>query len=29
MALRALGPQKMLARYDWLYDAHKANGHEG
>ncbi len=22
MALRALGPQKMLARYDWLYDAH-------
>jgi len=29
MALRALGPQKMLARYDWLYDAHRANGHEG
>jgi salicylate hydroxylase len=29
MALRALGPQKMLARYDWLYDAHKARGHEG
>ncbi|MGB6324789.1 MAG: FAD-dependent monooxygenase [Methylocella sp.] len=29
MALRALGPQKMLARYDWLYDAHKAGGHEG
>jgi len=29
MALRALGPQKMLARYDWLYDAHKASGHEG
>ncbi|MDQ6702620.1 MAG: FAD-dependent monooxygenase, partial [Pseudomonadota bacterium] len=28
MALRALG-QKMLARYDWLYDAHHANGHEG
>ncbi|MDQ6701899.1 MAG: hypothetical protein M3Z96_01725 [Pseudomonadota bacterium] len=26
MALRALG-QKMLARYDWLYDAHNANGH--
>ena len=25
-ALRALGPEKMLARYDWLYDAHKANG---
>jgi salicylate hydroxylase len=29
IALRALGPQKMLARYDWLYDPHKANGHEG
>jgi salicylate hydroxylase len=29
MALRALGPQKMLARYNWLYDAHKANGDEG
>ncbi len=29
MAMRALGPQKMLARYDWLYDAHHANGHEG
>ncbi len=29
MALRALGPQKMLARYDWLYDAHHAKGHEG
>jgi salicylate hydroxylase len=29
MGLRALGPQKMLARYDWLYDAHKASGHEG
>ncbi|MGA7384574.1 MAG: FAD-dependent monooxygenase [Methylocella sp.] len=29
LALRALGPQKMLARYDWLYDAHHANGHEG
>ncbi len=29
MALRALGPQKMLARYDWLYNAHHANGHEG
>jgi salicylate hydroxylase len=28
MVLRALG-QKMLARYDWLYDAHRANGHEG
>ncbi|MDQ6702268.1 MAG: FAD-dependent monooxygenase [Pseudomonadota bacterium] len=26
MVLRALGPQKMLARYDWLYDAHHANG---
>ena len=25
-ALRALGPEKMLARYDWLYNAHKANG---
>jgi salicylate hydroxylase len=25
MALRALGPQKMLARYDWLFDTHKAN----
>jgi salicylate hydroxylase len=29
MALRALRPQKMLARYDWLYAAHKASGHEG
>jgi len=29
MAIRALGPQKMLARYDWLYNAHPANGHEG
>ncbi len=29
MALRALGPQKILARYDWLYDAHHADGHEG
>jgi salicylate hydroxylase len=29
MALRALGPQKLLARYDWLYDAHHANAHEG
>src|SRR5580704_8525298 len=29
MALRALGPQKMLARYDWLFDAHHSNGHEG
>ncbi|MGH6840282.1 MAG: FAD-dependent monooxygenase, partial [Methylocella sp.] len=28
LALRALGPQKMLARYDWLYDAHDANGHK-
>lgn len=28
-ALRALGPQKMLARYDWLYDARNARGHEG
>ncbi|MGI8567969.1 MAG: FAD-dependent monooxygenase [Methylocella sp.] len=28
MALRALGGQKMLARFDWLYDAHHANGHE-
>jgi salicylate hydroxylase len=25
-ALRALGPKKMLARYDWLYDAHHASG---
>ena len=25
-ALRALGPEKMLARYDWLYDARQANG---
>ncbi|MGH6836835.1 MAG: FAD-dependent monooxygenase [Methylocella sp.] len=24
MAMRALGGQKMLARYDWLYDAHYA-----
>ncbi len=29
MALRALGPQKMLARYDWLYSAHYAHGHKG
>jgi len=29
MALRTLGPQKMLARYGWLYDAHKAGRHEG
>jgi salicylate hydroxylase len=29
LVLRMLGPQKMLARYDWLYDAHDANGHEG
>ncbi|MGH6800287.1 MAG: FAD-dependent monooxygenase, partial [Methylocella sp.] len=28
MALRALDPQKILARYDWLYDARHANGHE-
>jgi salicylate hydroxylase len=28
MALRALG-QKILARYDWLYNVHHANGHEG
>ncbi len=28
MALRAPGPQKMLARYDWLYAAHRAYGHE-
>ena len=26
-ALRALGPQKMLARYDWLYGAQHAGGH--
>jgi salicylate hydroxylase len=25
-ALRALGPDRMLARYDWLYDAHLASG---
>jgi salicylate hydroxylase len=25
-ALRALGSQKMLARYDWLYGAHHASG---
>jgi salicylate hydroxylase len=29
MALRTLGSQKMLARYDWLYAAHPANRHEG
>jgi salicylate hydroxylase len=29
MALRALGPQKLLARYDWLYDTHRVNAHEG
>jgi salicylate hydroxylase len=29
VALRALGPQKMLARYDWLYGAHRAGGQEG
>jgi salicylate hydroxylase len=29
MALRALGGQKLLARYDWLFDAHHANAHEG
>ncbi|MGH6795896.1 MAG: FAD-dependent monooxygenase, partial [Methylocella sp.] len=28
VAMRALGPQKMLARYDWLYDACHVNGHE-
>jgi salicylate hydroxylase len=28
MALRVLG-QKILARYDWLYDAHHGNRHEG
>ena len=27
-ALRALGPEKMLARYDWLYDAHHAKSHQ-
>jgi salicylate hydroxylase len=27
-ALRALGPEKMLARYDWLYDAHQADSRE-
>jgi salicylate hydroxylase len=27
-ALRALGPEKMLARYDWLYDARDAGGRE-
>ena len=27
-ALRALGPEKMLARYDWLYDAHIAKSHQ-
>ncbi len=26
-ALRALGPEKMLARYDWLYDMHPAKSH--
>jgi salicylate hydroxylase len=26
MALRALSGQKMLARYDWLYDAGNAMG---
>jgi salicylate hydroxylase len=29
LALRALGPQKMLARYGWLYDAHSGNRHRG
>jgi salicylate hydroxylase len=29
LVLRMLGPQKMLARYDWLYDAHDANEHKG
>jgi len=24
--IRALGPESLLARYDWLYDAHPANG---
>ena len=28
-ALRALGPQKMLARYDWLYDAHQSQRARG
>jgi len=27
-ALRALGPEKMLARYDWLYDVHPAKSHQ-
>ncbi len=27
-ALRALGPEKMLARYDWLYDVHHAKSHQ-
>jgi 2-polyprenyl-6-methoxyphenol hydroxylase-like FAD-dependent oxidoreductase len=27
-ALRVLGPEKMLARYDWLYDARDAGGRE-
>jgi hypothetical protein len=29
IALRALGPQKVLARYGCLYAAHRGNGHEG
>jgi salicylate hydroxylase len=29
LALRALGPQKMLARYGWLYGAHSGNRHRG
>jgi salicylate hydroxylase len=28
MTLRALGPQKILSCYDWLYDAHHTSGHE-
>jgi salicylate hydroxylase len=28
LVLRALGQQKMLARYDWLYDSRDADGHE-
>jgi len=27
-ALRALGPEKMLVRYDWLYDVHPAKSHQ-
>jgi len=27
-ALRALGPEKMLARYDWLYDTQLAKSHQ-